>query len=207
METNETGRSCCDSGVPADGVSELEERRPDYVRERGLARHANDVLPDGLRPYFPLATDGIFQKARRTYSFKLSDQEGREVTKESIAGSPTLVIFGYTKCEERCPMVAAQVAEIVRQVPIKVLWGSVDPDETQEALIEWSRRFGFISTRGDSGTLMLGLRQQHGSKKTMGDHPATIFLLDAQANFAGQWLYPAESGRVVADLKMYAERA
>jgi protein SCO1 len=177
------------------------------VRERGLAWHANDVLPDGLRPYFPLATDGVFEKSRRTYDFKLYDHEGREVTKQSLAGSPSLVIFGYTKCDERCPVIAAQVAEIVQQVPIKVLWVSVDPEETHEALIEWNRMFGFISTRGNSDTLMLGLRQKHSTRKAMGDHPGTIFLLDAEANFAGQWLYPAETARIVADLKTYAGKA
>ena len=45
--------------------------------------------------------------------FKLSDQNGREVSDADLSGRPAAVFFGYTYCPDVCPTTLASLSDAV----------------------------------------------------------------------------------------------
>jgi protein SCO1/2 len=72
-------------------------------------------------------------------------------------GRPTLLFFGYTNCPDICPVHMANLAAVLRDLPLEttraleVVFVTVDPErDTSESLAAWLRQLhpGFVGIRG-----------------------------------------------------------
>jgi len=86
--------------------------------------------PPSAEPAGSLLPDGV-----RAPGFSLTDERGERITMREFRGSPAIVTFLYTNCEETCPPAAQQVKgalnELGRDVPAIAI--AVDPPNDTEA--------------------------------------------------------------------------
>lgn len=103
--------------------------------------------------------------------FTLADATGKPFDfRRETEGKVTLLFFGYTHCPDVCPLHAANVAAVLRQLPfeerdaIRFVMVSTDPKrDTPQRLGEWLGNFdpGFIGLRGteeEVNRILYGLR-------------------------------------------------
>jgi protein SCO1/2 len=67
-----------------------------------------------------------------TGAFRLTDQDGREVTQDSYSGRMRLVYFGFTHCRVVCPRALSRIDQILDQLGtnaqgVVALYITVDP--------------------------------------------------------------------------------
>ena len=110
----------------------------DEGKTSGPRRFEGAVLPAGLR-----APD-----------FTLTDQDGKRISMRSFRGSPVIVTFLYTTCEDTCPTQAQQVkgalAELGDDVPAVAV--AVDPPRDSPA-----RARAFLSEQRMTGRMSFAL--------------------------------------------------
>jgi protein SCO1/2 len=82
-------------------------------------------------------------------TFTLMDQEGQPFVFQSWRGRTVLVTFGFTTCQDVCPILAANVAGIQRELTeadrtrIRLLFITTDPGHDRpEALRAYGAQFG-----------------------------------------------------------------
>jgi protein SCO1 len=93
--------------------------------------------------------------------FRLTDDDGRNVTAERYRGDLVLLYFGYTHCPDVCPTTLAALGAALGRLgadasKVKVLFVSVDPArDTSPVLKRYMSYFGpqFIGLRGDDDAL------------------------------------------------------
>ena len=129
--------------VSALGAIVLAAPEDDPAEPSGPRRFEGATLPAGLR-----APD-----------FTLTDQDGDEISMRSLRGSPVIVTFLYTTCEDTCPTQAQQVKgaldELGEDVPAVAV--AVDPPRDNPA-----RARAFLSEQRMTGRMSfaLGTRAQ-----------------------------------------------
>jgi len=93
--------------------------------------------------------------------FAMTDDAGHAVTAHDYRGDVVLVFFGFTSCEDVCPLTMARLAEALGETSshgqgIRVLFVTVDPArDTVNRLHEYVRSFGpeFVGLRGTAEEL------------------------------------------------------
>src|SRR4030081_1974816 len=88
-----------------------------------------------------VSTPGAQQIAMIGGSFKLTDQNGKEVTDQDLKGRPFLVFFGFTHCPDVCPTTLFEVSEILRTLGpdadrMRALFITVDPERDTPAVMK-----------------------------------------------------------------------
>lgn len=83
---------------------------------------------------------------RTLMNFTLTDQNGREVTRDELHGKVLAVSFLYTSCGLTCPEVSKRMAEIQKLTAgdddVRLVSFTVDPrDDTTTVLAKWGVRF------------------------------------------------------------------
>ncbi|HZF10425.1 MAG TPA: SCO family protein [Thermoanaerobaculia bacterium] len=72
-------------------------------------------------------------------AFSLTNRDGRTVTRETLAGSPWIADFVFTRCAASCPMMTARLAHLNRDLPVgkrvHLVSFSVDPDHDTSAVL------------------------------------------------------------------------
>jgi|APCry1669191812_1035378.scaffolds.fasta_scaffold50404_1 protein SCO1/2 len=72
--------------------------------------------------------------------FKLVSHNSQVVSDEDYLGRPYLVFFGYTHCQDVCPMMLFQVSEALRSLGpdanISVIFVTVDPERDNPAILK-----------------------------------------------------------------------
>ena len=133
--------------------------------------------------------------------FTLTDQTGATVTEAALKGHPSALFFGYTYCPDVCPTTLYELTVLLGQLgpdadKLKVYFVTVDPErDTQAKLAEYLQAFdprisGLTGTRPQIDQMLKAYRVY--SRKVPGegdaylmDHTASVYLLDANAGFAG----------------------
>jgi protein SCO1/2 len=110
-------------------------------RDRSLARNVHVTGETEIR----VSSERIAIGASLP-EFRLTDQDGREVTAADLRGKVTAINFLYTRCPlpDVCPRLAANFAAIARRFGDRVVLLSVtvDPDyDTPAVLQEYARRW------------------------------------------------------------------
>ena len=93
--------------------------------------------------------------------FALTDDTGHAVTAHDYRGDIVLVFFGFTSCEDVCPLTMARLAEALSETDghgqgMRVLFVTVDPArDTIDRLHDYVRSFGpeFVGLRGSAEEL------------------------------------------------------
>ena len=169
----------------------------------------------------PRLTSGTWlPQARPIGDFSLIDQNGAAFNAARLAGSPSLVFFGYTHCPDVCPLTLLQLAKLKQAgaVPaLKVVFISVDPGRDTPALLaQYVHAFDpdMIAATGRTDavagiTHAFGVAYERvdlpGGDYAM-DHSATVFLLDAHARNVAVFSPPFDVATLTADLKLVAGR-
>jgi len=165
-----------------------------------------------------LASGTWLPQAKPVADFRLLDISGQPFGRRQLAGAPTLVFFGFTRCPDVCPATLYKLAQIKKRAAIpglRVLFISVDPArDTPTALALYVHAFDpqFQGLTGDSQTLarlaanfgvMVNRVELPGGDYTM-DHSAVVFLLNAAGNIAAVFTPPFDVAAFSADLKRAA---
>ena len=101
----------------------------------------------------------VLPKGLRAPDFSLRDQDGDRLTMRSLRGSPVIVTFLYTTCEDTCPTQAQQVKgaldELGKDVPAIAI--AVDPPRDDP-----ERARAFLSEQRMTGRMdfVLGSRRE-----------------------------------------------
>ena len=133
--------------------------------------------------------------------FQMTDQGGETVGPASLLGNPSMVFFGFTYCPDVCPTTLSDISgwlddlgEAVAEM--NVVFITVDPErDTVDAMAEYVSYFhpaiqGWTGTLDETARAAAGFRASYekvaveGGDYTM-DHTASVFLFDAEGQFAG----------------------
>src|SRR5690348_11412935 len=161
-----------------------------------------------------LASGTWLPRARTVQDFSLTDERGRAFTRADLAGSPTLVFFGFTHCPDVCPTTLLKLAQLRRRATVaglRVLFVSVDPQrDTPTVLGSYVHAFDpqFQGLTGDPRTIArlaatfgvaVNRVELPGGDYTM-DHSAVVFVLDASAHIVAIFTPPFDVAALSADL-------
>lgn len=163
-----------------------------------------------------LASGTALATPRAISAFRLSDQQGREFTPESLRGRWSLVFAGFTHCPDACPTTLALLNSVDQRLrasgdAIQVVFLSVDPErDTVERLAGYVGHFNprFVAVTGaraqiDALCRDLGIAYVRnpgvGGDYTV-DHSAALVLIDPRARVAGYFRPPHDPAALAADL-------
>ena len=105
----------------------------------GLVRIAWRTVP--APPPAPLPAYGSLP------AFSLTDQHGRSVTRQDLAGHVWIADFIFTSCPGQCPLMTEQLRALQRTVPptddVQFVSFTVDPShDTPHVLADYAHRYG-----------------------------------------------------------------
>jgi len=128
-------------------------------------------------------------------SFVLRDQDGHVVRAPALRGSPVILTFLYTTCQDTCPVTAQQIRGALDQLdtPVPALAVAVDPPRDTALR---AKRFLQRQSLAGRMSFLLGPRpelqrvwREYGIQpQEQGlDHSARVVLLDADGRPAVAW--------------------
>ena len=149
--------------------------------------------------------------------FKLTDQNGREVTDQQLKGKPFLVFFGFTHCPDVCPTTLFEVSEILRALGpdadrTGALFITVDPErDNPAAMKDYLSSFDphLIGLTGDPAAVAAVAKAYRVYFKkvpleqggyTM-DHTAIVYLMDKEGRFVSPFSLKRSAEAAAADLR------
>ena len=151
--------------------------------------------------------------------FQLTDQTGATVTEKSLKGKPTLMFFGYTHCPDVCPTSLFEISEVLRAMGpdadrVNAYFVTVDPErDTQSVMKDYLQSFDphlkGLSGSPEAVAKMIKAYRVYAKKIPMkaGDytmaHPAAVYLLDREGQFAVPFNLKQTPQLAAADLKRY----
>lgn len=130
--------------------------------------------------------------------FALTDQSGRRVTQDDIAGRPYAVFFGFTHCPDVCPTTLFGLTQLMAALGpeadrLRILFVTVDPErDTVEQLrlymASFDPRITALTGTSEATTQMLKNYRAYARKvPTEGaytmDHTALVFLMSSDGRF------------------------
>ena len=134
--------------------------------------------------------------------FQMVDQDGLSVGPETLLGRPTMAFFGFTFCPDVCPTTLSDISGWLDDLgddaaEMNVVFITVDPERDTVAVMSDYVGYFHPSIQGWSGTpdetrrATDGFRAKYekvptgdGDDYTM-NHTASVFLFDAEGQFAG----------------------
>jgi protein SCO1/2 len=151
--------------------------------------------------------------------FKLTDQNGHQITDSDLKGRPFLVFFGYTHCPDVCPTTLFDVSEVLRALGrdadrAGALFITVDPErDTPTVLKDYLSSFdphlrGATGERAAIDVVEKAYRVY--AKKVPGqngdysmDHTALVYLMDKDGRFVAPFNLKRKPEEAAADLRRY----
>ena len=151
--------------------------------------------------------------------FKLTDQNGREVTDGELKGKPFLVFFGFTHCPDVCPTTLFEVSEVLRALGpdadrTRALFITVDPErDTAPIMKDYLSSFDphLLGGTGDPAAIAAVAKAYRVYYKkvpledggyTM-DHTAIVYLMDKNGRFVAPFSLKRTTEAAAADLRRY----
>jgi protein SCO1/2 len=152
--------------------------------------------------------------------FLLTDQQGREVRLDQLAGRPWIADFIFTRCPGPCPLMTRKMAELRPRLPagVRRVSFTVDPDyDTSEILAAYAARFGagadWLFLTGPRQAIWelsvtgfkLGLAEAEGLPEEQGPivHSTRFVLVDGEGRIRGYYdaFEPPEIERLLRELR------
>jgi len=129
--------------------------------------------------------------------FSLTAADGSTFTEGSLAGTPTALFFGFTRCPDVCPTTLARLAKLRQQMgadgdKLRIVFVSVDADrDTPKSVGDYVALFHtpIVGLTGTPQQVAMAAKAFHvfyekvpteGGDYTV-DHSAAVFLLDRDA--------------------------
>jgi len=137
--------------------------------------------------------------------FTLAAARGGVVDEAALRGKPYAIFFGFTHCPEVCPTTLYEMSALLEKLgddakDFRVFFVTVDPErDTAEIMKDYIANFdprieALIPTPEQLRTITSDFRVHFAKVPTSGgnytmDHTASIFLMDADGQFAGTFAY------------------
>jgi len=138
--------------------------------------------------------------------FEMSSTQGGTFTQADLAGTPSLMFFGYTFCPDVCPLTLAQAQAWKAELglgadDLRVLFVTVDPERDSLEQVT-----AYLSNFGDDVIGLVGTQEQtdqikrsygvfsekveaDGAATYLVNHTASIYLIDDDGQFVGTIAY------------------
>ncbi len=133
--------------------------------------------------------------------FQLVNEDGKAVTEADFAGKPGAWFYGFTQCPDVCPTALAEMAALLTQLgpeadKLNAVFVTVDPErDTVEVMKSYVDFFSpkIAGLTGELGAIEAMTKSRFVSFAKLPDdqggyamqHPASIYLVDANGEFAG----------------------
>ena len=151
-----------------------------------------------------------------TGSYTLQTAEGQVFNHDSLKGPPSMLFFGYTHCPDVCPTTMAEMAGWYETLgdeakDLRAFFVTVDPErDTADVIrdyVEWTGHVqGVTGSRTEIDKAIAAWRVV--AEKVPGrdgdytmNHTASVFLVDADGNFAGTIAYQEDAATAVGKLR------
>jgi protein SCO1/2 len=105
----------------------------------------------------------VYPDPREISSFQLTDHRGNSYTQDALAGSWTLIFFGYTACPDICPLTMSELDRFYQDLEssgqaqdTNIVLATVDPlNDSPQKMADYVSSFheDFIGLTGDPATL------------------------------------------------------
>ncbi|QQR38274.1 SCO family protein [Devosia rhizoryzae] len=150
--------------------------------------------------------------------FALASTKGGEFTQASLAGTPSLVFFGYTHCPEVCPTTLAETTAWRNQLglseeDLRIIFVTVDPErDTAEMVKTYVEGFdpsviGLVGTPDETekAKAAFGVFSEKAGDVASDyytvNHTALTFLIDDDGSFEGTIAYEEASDTALAKIE------
>jgi protein SCO1 len=130
--------------------------------------------------------------------FTLIDQDGKAVSNSTFLGRPLLVFFGYTHCQDVCPVILFEISEILRglgsEAKIQAIFVTVDPERDTPLILKDylanfdSRIVGLSGDRKEINQILQSFRIYSRKVLEKGDdysidHTTVVYLMGKDGQF------------------------
>jgi protein SCO1/2 len=150
--------------------------------------------------------------------FSLTDTNGHTVTEAALQGHPSALFFGYTFCPDVCPTTLSDVTVWLQDLgpdadKLKFYFITIDPErDTREQMAAYLEAFdprivGLTGSRAAIDQIIKDYRVYahkvpgSGADDYTMDHTASIYLLDAKAQFFGTIDYQEKDDAALAKFR------
>ena len=162
---------------------------------------------------------GTFDPPRETPAFSLDGSNGRKLSLRDHLGKVVVVEFGYTYCQEVCPITLAHLTEVYKKLgsaarDVQLIYVTVDPArDSPERLREHLAAFNpsFLGATGAPDDLQevqkaygVVAKQVVSPNPALGyavDHSSSLYLVDRQGKLRGLVPFGTPVDDIVHDLE------
>jgi protein SCO1/2 len=163
---------------------------------------------------------GTFEPPREAPAFDLDGSNGKKLSLRDQLGKVVILEFGYTYCEEVCPITVAHLTDVYRKLGsaargVQMIYVTVDPRrDTPDRLREHLAAFNpsFLGATGTPGELAavqkaygVSVKQVVSPNHALGyalSHSSSIYLIDRQGKLRGLVPFGTASDDIVHDLEL-----
>ncbi len=148
--------------------------------------------------------------------FKLTNQDGKQVSDKDFRGRVMMVFFGFTSCPDICPVTAATYAKVLEMLGEKAgevapIFISVDPQtDTPQVLKNYlgnidPRIIGLTGTEEQTAQVASNYKVYFAKVKTQAgedemDHSGFVYIMDKNGTYVQHFPYDASAKDITAAL-------
>ncbi len=170
---------------------------------------------------------GTFEPPREAPAFSLDGSNGKKLSLRDYLGKVVIVDFGYTFCQEVCPVTLARLTEVHKKLAsaaqklgsaardVQVIYVTVDPErDSPERLREHLAAFNpsFLGATGTPDELA-AVRKAYGvvaeqvvsRNQALGyavNHSSSLYLIDRQGKLRGLVPFGTPADDIVHDIEV-----
>ena len=163
---------------------------------------------------------GTFEPPREAPAFSLDGSNGKKLSLRDHLGKVVILGFGYTFCEEVCPVTLAHLTEVYKKLgsaarDVQVIYVTVDPErDSPERLRRYLAAFhpSFLGATGTPDDLA-AVQKAYGvvAKQVVSrnpalpyavDHSSSLYLVDRQGKLLGLVPFGTPADDIVHDLDL-----
>src|SRR4051812_42088645 len=163
---------------------------------------------------------GSFEPPREAPAFNLDGSNGKKLSMRDYLGKVVILEFGYTFCQEVCPVTLARLTEVYKKLgsearDVQLIYVTVDPErDSPERLREHLAAFNpsFLGATGASAELKAiqkayGVVARHVVSRNPAlayavDHSSSLYLIDRQGKVRGLAPFGTPADDIVHDLEL-----
>src|ERR1051326_3914726 len=171
----------------------------------------------------PLAEQGLrsgtFEPPREAPAFSLDGSSGKKLSLRDHLGKVVIVEFGYTCCEDVCPVTLAHLTEVYRKLgsaarDVQLIYVTVDPGrDNPERLREHLALFNpsFLGATGTPselqavqnayGVVARQVVSKNPASEYAVDHSSSLYLVDRQGKLRGLVTFGTPADDIAHDLE------
>ena len=163
---------------------------------------------------------GTFEPPREAPSFSLDGSNGKKLSLRDHLGKVVILEFGYTFCEDVCPVTLARLTEVYKKLGsaasgVQLIYVTVDPKrDSAERLREHLTAFnpGFLGATGPAneltavqkayGVIARQVVSRNQALEYAVDHSSSLYLIDRQGKLRALVPFGTHAEDIAHDLEL-----